>query len=202
MFGLKLMLTIIITLALVGVYLGSNPNVAGFFEKISDQMSFSDSTSRNIEFSLVTDKYTDMEFSVHASNFTIVGDTTASLKTGNLRAGNVSIYGFRGEGSVKNNTLILDGRMTKIELPEITVAVHETIKSSSTFTSLSAADLGVKELKIQNTSGTLVVRGAATQFSGDIEIVSPFGDFVFGDTFSLSGKASKISIPSAGISIG
>ena len=203
MFGLKIILTIIITLILVFTYLGTNPAVSGFFDSVGERFSSftGDNTARGVEFSLAADKYSNIEFSGRNVNFTISGDTNAMLKTGNLQTNKtLGIYGFSGSGSVAGSTLVLDGRMSKVELPEITVAVQETIKSNSTFTSLSAVNLAVKEMKIQNTSGTLVVRGTSTQFSGDIDIISPAGDFGFGSKFTLAGKASKITL-SNGISI-
>lgn len=205
MFDWKIILTIIIALGIVLTYLGSNPAVSGFFDSVRDRLPFSaDVTARNVEFTLTAGKYSDMEFSVNNANFTITGYSEATLKTGNLRTNKtLGIYGFRGSGSIRGNTLTLDGRMSKVELPEITVAIQETIKSNSTFTSLSITNLGVKEIKIENTSGTLTVRGTTTQFSGDVVVVAPLGDFFFANNtiFKLSGKANKVSIPSAGISI-
>ena len=204
----KIIVTIIVTLGLVMGYVGTNPAVSGFFDVVGDKFSAftGDSTPRNIEFGLGADKYSDLEFTAKVPiDFVVTGYTEASLKTGNLKTNKtVGIYGFKGTGSIKSNTLTLDGKMTKVELPEITVSVQETVKSTSTFTSLSAKNLSVKELKIEKTSGSLSVRGTSTQFSGDIDISSPIGDFDFfsgKSVLSVSGKASTISIPSAGISI-
>lgn len=206
MFGIKIILTVIITLALIAGFLGTNPAVSGFFDSVGGRLSsfLGDSTPRDIEFALVSDRYGDFSFSSANSNFTISGYSEAALKTGNLRTNKtLGVYGFRGSGSVAGNTVVLDGRMSKVELPEITIAVQETIKSNSTFTSMSISSLGLKELKIENTSGTLTVRGASTQFSGGITISSPSGNFGFYNSskFTLSGRASRISIPSAGILI-
>lgn len=205
MFEWKIVLTVIVTLGIIFAYLGSNPVVSGFFDSVGSKVSSLTgfSTQGNVEFSLAADKYGVIGFIAGNSNFTIVGETSAALKTGNLRTNKtLAVYGFHGTGSVNGNILMLDGKIAKVELPEIAVAVQETIKSNSTFTSLSAAGLKLGDLKIINTTGTLVVRGATTHFSGDIDIVSPVGDFYFANsTLSASGKAAKISL-SNGINIG
>ena len=205
MFEWKIIITIIVTLGLVMGYVGSNPTVSGFFDSVGGRFSslIGDNAQRNVEFSLDVDKYSDVEFSAkYPVDFLVTGYTEASLKTGNLKTNKtVGIYGFRGTGSVKGNTLALNGKMAKVELPEITVSVEETVESTSTFTGLSVKNLAVREIKIQQVSGTLSARGTTTQFSGDISIVSPMGDFDFGDSFKITGKAASISIPGAGISI-
>lgn len=205
MLGWKIIITVIITLGIILGFVGTNPTVVGFFDNVSDRFSFlsGDNSPRSIEFVLETDKYADLDFSAKETvDFAVTGYTEASLKTGNLKTNKtLRIYGFKGTGSVRGNSLSLDGKMAKVELPEITVSVQETVRSNSTFTSLSAKNLAVKEIKIEQAKGTLSVRGTTTQFSGDIAIISPKGDFELSGGLKLSGKASGISIPSAGISI-
>ncbi|MBI4174465.1 MAG: hypothetical protein HY517_02370, partial [Candidatus Aenigmarchaeota archaeon] len=171
----------------------------------SDRFSFftGNSAARGIDFTLETDRFADIDFkAAEPVDFVVTGYTEASLKTGNLKTNKtVGIIGFRGTGGIAGSTLWLDGRMSKVELPEITVSVQETVKANATFASLSAKNLAVKELKIPATTGTLTVRGSSTQFSGDIAVVSPEGDFEFAGGLKLAGKAASISIPSAGISI-
>lgn len=208
MFDWKLVVTIIIVMALVMVYLGSNPAVSGFFgtikEKFSSLTSFGSKQS-SIEFTLEADRYENMDFSAKTpTNITVVGSTTATLSTGTVKTNNtMTVYNFTGSGTIRGNELILNGKIGKIELPEITVAIQETISSNSTFTSMSADHLSTKDITIKGTSGTLTARGATTQFSGDIAISSPSGSFEFNRNvvFAVSGIASKISIPGAGINI-
>ena len=204
MFEWKIIVTVIATLGIVLAYVGSNPAVSGFFDTVGERVDFlNDNTPRNVEFSLVVDKYSDFDFSAKEPvDFMVTGYTEASLKTGNLKTNKtLGIYGFRGTGSIEGNVLKLDGKMAKVELPEITVSVQETVKSTSTFTGLTVKSLAVKEIKLQGVSGTLSSRGTTTQFKGDITVVSPMGDFDFGDAFSITGNATVISIHGAGISI-
>ena len=199
MFEWKIVLTVIVTLGIIFAYLGTNPTVSSFFDSVGNRVSSMTgfNPQGNVQFALTSDKYATINFNVADTNFTIVGDTSATLKTGNLRTNKTLVVsGFRGTGSVSGNVLKIDGKIAKVELPEIAVAVQETIDSNSTFTSLSAANLKLGELKIMNTTGTLIVRGTTTQFSGDIDIVAPVGDFGFytgNNIFTVSGKASNRS---------
>lgn len=205
MFELKIIVTVLVTLGLVMAYVGSNPTVSGFFDSVGGRFStlIGDTSQRSVEFSLHVDKYGDFDFTAKEPvDFMVTGYTDAALKTGNLRTNKtVGIYGFKGTGSLENHVLTLDGRMVKVELPEITVSVQETVKSTSTFTEMTAKNLAVKEIKLQGVSGTLTSRGSSTQFSGDMTITSPKGYFEFGDGLRINGTAAGISIPSAGISI-
>ncbi len=200
----KIVVTVLATLGIILGYVGTNPVVSGFFDTVGEKFSFfsADNAPRNVEFTLTADKYSDFEFTAKTPvDFVVTGYTEASLKTGNLKTNKtLGIYGFRGTGAVRGNVLTLDGKMAKVELPEITVSVQETVVSTSTFTAMSAKNLSLKQLSIQNTSGTLLVRGTSTDFTGDIDIGSPSGDFALEETFTLSGKAAGISL-SNGISI-
>lgn len=208
MFDWKIVVTIIIVMALAAGYVGTNPTVSGFFDAIGGKLSsLTGSSQSGVEFTLKTGNYANIEFSAkNPTNITVAGSTTATLSTGTIKTNkSMSIYNFTGSGSIRGNELILNGKIGKIELPEITVAVQETISSNSTFTSMSADYLTAKDITIKGTTGTLAARGATTQFSGDITITSPSGSFEFyknNVVFALSGSASRISIPSAGISIG
>ncbi len=204
MFELKIIITILVTLFLVAGFLGANESVGGFFDGIAEKLSFS--PSGNIDFSLVADNYSDFSFSSKGNiNISVDGETTAALRTGNLQTNKTLVLaGFRGTGSVAATFLNLDGKIAKIELPEITVAVQENLKANSNFKSFSATGLELKTLVIHGT-GSLTVKNTTTQFFGDIELTSPSGVFEInrnGRVFYISGKASKITIPSAGISIG
>ncbi|KHO47773.1 MAG: hypothetical protein QT00_C0002G0435 [archaeon GW2011_AR5] len=204
MFEWKIIITVLVTLGLVLTYVGTNPTVSGFFDSVSGRFgSIMGESQRNVEFSLDVDKYGDFDFSAKEPvDFLVTGYTEATLKTGNLKTNKtVGIYGFRGTGSVEGNVLALDGKMAKVELPEITVSVQETVKSASTFTELTAKNLAVKEIRLTGVTGTLTSRGSTTQFSGDLTIASPMGDFDFGNGLRINGSATGISIPSAGISI-
>ncbi len=206
MFELKIVITVIVAFLLLAGFLSSSPSVAGFFEYVNERIgSISGAaTSRDVDFSISTDSYGDVSFSaIDPVNFTIVGFTTAALKSGNLVTNkSLSVYNFQGTGSIQGNTLILDGRISKLELPEIAVAVQETIDSNSTFTNLAASGLEINEIKILSTSGTLDVRNASTRFTGDVYITAPKGYFEFNNSrFYINGKAAKIGIPSAGINI-
>ncbi|MEK6887946.1 MAG: hypothetical protein AABX14_03315 [Candidatus Aenigmatarchaeota archaeon] len=208
MFDWKIVVTVIIVMALAAGYVGTNPMVSGFFDTIGGKLSsLTGSGSKgSIEFTFNADKYPNIEFSAkNPTNITVIGNTTATLKSGTFSTKSMSIYNFTGSGSIRGNELILNGKIGKIELPEITIAVQETISSNSTFTSMSADYLTAKDITIKGTTGTLTARGATTQFSGDITITSPSGSFEFyknNAVFTLSGSASKITIPSAGINIG
>lgn len=204
MFELKIIITILVTLGLVMAYVGSNPTVSGFFDSVGGRFSsLAGESQRNVDFSLEIDRHPEFSFtSRDPADFLVTGYTEAELKTGNLKTNKtLGIYGFRGSGSVEGNKLVLDGKMAKVEMPEITVSVQETVKSTSTFTALSAKNLAVKEIKLQGVSGTLTSRGSTTSFNGSLDVISPMGEFEFGEKFRISGKASSISIPSAGISI-
>ncbi|HLD38845.1 MAG TPA: hypothetical protein VJB05_00865 [archaeon] len=207
MFDWKIVVTVIIVMALAAGYVGTNPMVSGFFDGVSGKLSsLTGSSQSGIEFTFNADKYPNIEFSAkNPTNITVIGATTATLKSGTFSTKSMSIYNFTGSGSIKGNELILNGKIGKIELPEITVAVQETISSNSTFTSMSADYLTAKDITVKGTTGTLTARGATTQFSGDITITSPSGRFEFyknSVVFTLSGSASKIAIPNAGINIG
>ncbi len=202
MFDWKIISSIIAALVVFVSYLGTSPAVSGFFDTIGERFSSlaGDTTTRDIEFTLVADKYSDIRFSAKLPvNVTLNGYGEAVLKTGTLKMNKtLGIYEFRGSGSVIDNTLTLDGKMSKLELPEIT-ASQDTIKLNSAFSSLSITNLAVKELKIVNTSGMLTVRGTSTQFTGNITIASPLGNFDFfvnNQTFALAGKAGKIQLSS------
>lgn len=204
MFELKVVLTIVITFIFLAAFLGTNETVQGFFGIVGDRFSFG-GTARNVAFTLSADNYTDLSFSAKSMvNITVDGDTTASLRTGNLQTNKtLSLYGFQGTGTIDQGALHLTGRIAKIELPEITVAVQESITSTSTFTSLSATNLELKELKIRGT-GYLTVQNTTTQFSGDVEFTEPAGTFTInknGTVFGVSGRAVKITIPGSGIVI-
>ena len=199
MFDLKIILTVIVTLAVILLYVGSNPALSSFFDSVNEKFSIvsGDNAQRDIGFSLASDKYQDIDFSNNGPlNFTISGYTTATLNTGNLVTNKtLGIYGFRGSGSTVGNRLVLEGKMSKVQLPEITVAVQETVKSDSIFTSFSVVNLDMKEYKLYNITGTLTARGTTTQFKGDITITSPRATFdVYNGnaTLMISGAASKI----------
>lgn len=207
MFDWKIVVTIIIVMAVAAGYVGTNPAVSGFFDTIGTKLSsFTGSPQSGVEFTLKTNSYADIDFSAKKpANITVIGNTTAILKSGTFSTKSMSIYDFTGSGSLRGNELILNGKIGKIELPEITVAVQETISSNSTFTSMSADYLTARDITIKGTAGTLTAKGATTQFSGDITITSPSGSFEFYKNdvaFALSGKSNKITIPSAGINIG
>ena len=197
MFDMKIILTVIITLGVILAYVGCNQALSSFFDSVNDKFSFGDSTQRDIDFSLTADKYQDLDFSNKGPlNITIAGYTTAALNTGNLVTNKtLGIYGFRGSGSTIGNRLTLDGKMSKIQLPEITVAVQETVALSSIFSSFSVENLDTDEYKLENVSGTLTARGATTQFSGDITITSPRATFdvnMDNTVLKISGAAGKI----------
>ncbi|HLC76765.1 MAG TPA: hypothetical protein VJH04_01030 [archaeon] len=199
MFDLKIIITIIATLGLLLGYLGTNPVVSGFFGSVGERFSFGDNTQRDIDFSLSSDKYVDVDFSDKGPlNITVNGYTTATLRTGNLVTNKtVGIYGFHGSGSTVGNRLTLEGKMSKVQLPEITVAVQETVKADSIFTSFEMENLDLGEYTLQNVSGTLVARGTTTQFTGDITIASPRGTFSVNEdntTLKITGKAGKITL--------
>ncbi len=201
MFDLKIILTVLITLGVLLAYVGTNPTLSGFFDSVNEKFSFGDSTQRDIDFSLTADKYRDIDFSNKGPlNVTVSGYTTATLKTGNLVTNKtLGVYGFSGSGSTMGNRLTLDGKMSKIQLPEITVAVQETVELTSIFTSFSVENLNIDEYKLENVSGTLTARGTTTQFSGDITIISPratFSVYMGNATLQVSGMAGKIVLSS------
>jgi len=204
MFELKVVATVVITLLLLVAVLGSNETVSNFFGSVSERFSFT--SPGGVSFSLDADNYSDMTFTGKKMvNVTVDGDTYASLNTGNLQTNKtLSVYGFRGTGSVHGTVLVLDGRISKVGLPEITVGVQETIKASSNFTGFSAVNLELTDLVVHGT-GLLTVGNTTTQFSGEIQITAPTGNFEInrnGRVFYVAGRASKITIPGSGIVIG
>lgn len=206
MFEKKIAITILVAFLLLAGFLSSSPAVSGFFQYFDERLGSlgGAATNRDVVFSLSVDKYPEIDFvSADPVNFTIDGLTTASLRSGNLNTNKtLSVYDFKGTGSVIGNSLRLSGRISKVALPEIAVAVQETIDSNSTFAGLTADGLDIKEIKISSTTGTLTVRNATTTFSGDVYITAPRGRFVFDNsTFSITGMAARISIPSAGINV-
>jgi len=203
MFELKIVITVVVTLLLLATFLGTNDVVSGFFGSVSEKFSFSE--SRDVQFTLTVDNYSDFSFTAkNMVNITVDGYTTATLKTGNLQTNKtLSVYGFRGTGDIAGGTLALNGKISKVELPEITVGVQETITSSSAFTSLSASNIELGSLTVR-ARGTLTVRNTTTQFSGDLVLAEPAGTFEInknGHIFYVSGRASKITIPSSGLVI-
>ena len=203
MFELKIVLTVVVTLLLLVAVLGSNETVSNFFGSISDRFSFTN--PRGMSFELTADNYSNMDFTgKNMVNISVDGDTSATLNTGNLRTNKtLSVYGFRGTGSVHGTSLALDGKISKVELPEITVGVQETVSASSNFTGFSAVNLELASLGV-NGNGVLTVKNTSTQFSGSIIIEAPSGMFEInrnGRVFHVVGRASKITIPSSGIVI-
>lgn len=197
MFDIKIILAVLITLGVLLVYVGTNPALSGFFDSLNEKFSFGESAQRDIDFSLSANKYHDIDFSNKGPlNFTISGYTTATLKTGNLVTNKtLGVYGFHGSGSTVGNRLTLQGKMSKVQLPEITVAVQETVDLTSIFNGFSVENLDLNEYKLDNVSGTLTARGTTTQFTGDITITSPRATFkVLMDnaTLQMYGTAGKI----------
>jgi hypothetical protein len=112
MFEPKIAITIVVAFILMIWFLSSNSTVTGFFGYMGDRLgSISPGAVRDIDLSVATDKYGDIHFVARDPiNFTVVGYTTATLKTGNLMTDkSLSIHGFTGRGSIINNTLLLDG---------------------------------------------------------------------------------------------
>ena len=200
-----MVITLAVTLLLLAAFLGTNDAVSGFFDSIGSRLSLP-SGSRNIDFTLTADNFSDMSFNAkNPVNLTIDGATNATLKSGNLQTNStLSVYGFRGTGSITGTTISLDGKISKVELPEIAVAVQETITSNSIFTGLSAVAIEMKTIKLHAT-GSITVRNSTIQYSGDVEITDPAGDLEINrnnHVFYMTGKASKITIPGSGVSIG
>ncbi|MCX6815463.1 MAG: hypothetical protein NT120_01245 [Candidatus Aenigmarchaeota archaeon] len=205
----KLVFIVIIILIVMAIFLGSNQNVSQFFSAVTDRLSavarIEAPVARNLNFTLTTDKNPEINFdSIRNITLEIQGDTEATLVEGNLNTSRlVKIINYRGYGTLAND-LNLDGYFEKLQMPEITATFgKENIKLHSVFTSIRIENLAVKDLKIANTTGYLAIRGAVTQFTGDIEIKDVLGTFdLDNNTFSLTGFAQKISIPNIGINIG
>ena len=199
---MKIVLTVVVTLLLLVALLGSNETVSSFFSSVGERFSFS--SPRGVSFDLTADNYSNMEFTGKNVNVTVDGNTQAAMNTGKLQTNKtLSVYGFRGTGSVHGTVLTLDGKIAKVSLPEITVGVQEIIKATSNFTGFSAVNLELESLVVHGT-GALTVGITTTQFSGEIQISSPSGTFEInrGSTLHVAGRASKIVIPGSGIVIG
>jgi len=209
MFNVKLIITIIAVLAILAGFLGTSPTLSNFFSAVQER--FFEATkleapiARNVEFTINVDHYPDVTFdSVRLINITINGTMTASLPEGRLNITQaIKLFNYKGSGTVSDN-LRLEGSFEWLELPDITAAFgKQQIKLESNFTSVEFKGLALKDLKVQNATGTLAVEGSITRFTGDIEMKEPLGVFIFvNKTLSITGVAQKIIIPSAGINIG
>src|SRR3989338_4779815 len=209
MFNIKLILTVIVVLAVLAGFLGTSPTLSNFFSAVQER--FFDATkleapvARNVGFTINVDRYPDVTFdSVRLINITINGTTTASLLEGRLNTTHaVTLFNYKGSGTISDK-LHLDGSFEWLELPDIIATFgKQQIKLESDFTSVEFKGLALKDLKVQNATGTLAVEGSITQFTGDIEMKEPLGVFIFADkALSITGAAQKIIIPSAGINIG
>lgn len=208
MFNMKVVATVFITLAILVAILSTSPQLGTFFQstkdKISDFLSPTESIERNISFSLKLQGYENITAAV--KNVNIFLDTkkfAAGIKDGTLDTrGSVNILGYNGLVSVSKNAIVLDGDFKKIELENASLTFAQgPIKSSSAFENLTIDNLTLKELK-SGSGGIVVVNGAETRFSKQIEISSPNGRFSFDGGLQATGKAARISIPEAKISIG
>ena len=208
MFNMKVVATIFITLAILVAILSASPQLGGFFQstkdKITDFLSPQENIERNISFSLTLQGYENI--TATAKNVNIFLNTkkfTASIKDGTLDTkGSLNVIGYNGLLSVAKNEIALEGDFRKIELENASLTFAQgPIKSSSAFENLVIDNLTLKELK-SGAGGIVVVNGAETRFSKQIEISSPNGRFSFDSGLQAIGKAAKISIPEAKISIG
>lgn len=205
---MKVVATVFITLAILVAILSTSPQLGTFFQsaqgKISDILSPPESIERNVSFSLKLQGYENI--TAAAKNVNILLNTkkfTANIKDGTLDTkGSVNILGYNGLVSVSKNDIVLDGDFKKIELENASLTFAQgPIKSSSSFENLTIDNLTLKELK-SGSGGTVVVNGAETRFSAGVQISSPNGRFSFDGGLQAAGKAARISIPEAKISIG
>lgn len=211
MFGLKIIVTIIITLIIVLGFLALNPTVAGFFENIFDRFSgiavFEfDTTQRNVLFSLDVNKFDNITVKTRRLiNITTAPDNLSILlKDGSIVPDKTFIvYGFRGHLSIKGNEINLDGKYDKFEyLDKSTSFDGGDIKAEGTYINLTIKDFALNELKLNNVTGKIVANEVKTIFSEvDIDIKSPLGKFVFNGGLKIDGSASKISIPNRNLVI-
>ncbi len=208
MFNMKIAATVFITLAILVVFLFTSPQVGGFFQSVKDRtadfLSPAENIERNISFSLSLNEYGDINATAKNVNMFLKADKfSASIKDGTLEAkGNVNILGYIGFVSARKNGIVLDGNFKKIELDDAALSfVQGPIKSSVVFERLAIDNLTLKELSSAS-GGLLNVSGTETKFAGKITVKSPQGSFSFDDGLFINGRAAKISIPEAKISIG
>ncbi len=202
MFLLKIVLTIVIVVFILVVVVGQNPTVSDFFNSVKGKLqipSFS-LEQRDINFELTADSYPDFEFSGSGANITLFGNINGTLTTGEIKANEMTIYGFSGTGSVKDGQVKLSGKIEKIKLPEITVNVQETLTMGSGFTRLVGEGIEMELLEIKDSSGTLKARKTDTAFTGNVTIRYPAGNLELGNGLKMVGEASKIQL-SNGITI-
>lgn len=212
MFNMKVAATIFITLAILVAILSASPQLGGFFQstkdKITDFLSPAENIERNISFSLtivsgiknitITSDAKDVNLNLRTSNF------TAQVKDANIVSkGRIQILGFSGSLSVNNRSIELDGSSKKVELEDTTVTFPQgAIKSKSLYDSLVIENLSIKEFIVPEGGGLTVDRKSGIVTDKEIKISHLLGKFEFTQRLEVSGKAAKISIPEAKISIG
>ncbi len=203
----KILATIMITLIILAVLLSSNPQIAGFFSKIFG--GFSDvietEETRNVQFSIFLGRYDKIAYdssrmvniSINAKRF----ETKIANVDVNATGKDISITNYRGKIEINGKNITLDGRFEALLLPGVASFPSSTIAISTEFNTAKLDNFGPKEL-VMNTTGLLVVGSSENRFNGTIKIESALGTFNLGNNLTISGRAKKISIPGAGISIG
>ena len=202
----RIFVAIIIALAIIAVILSSNPQVSEFFSNIFGKFSFEqEEEKRNIKFTLLLDSYEKISYissrpvniSMSAKQF----ETTIGEAFVNVTEKDVSVTNYKGKIEINGSNVDLEGSFEGLLIPGIASFSGGNIGVLTEFNNLQLENFGPKKLSI-NTTGTLVIGSSESRFNGTINIDSAIGNFTFGDKLNMIGKAKKISIPSAGISIG
>lgn len=208
MFSAKLVVTLFVTLAILVVFLFSSPQVGSFFTstggRITDFLSPQDNIERNVSFSLKLPIYEGVNATARNSNIFISSKIfSATVKDGALdTTGGAKILGYSGRISVTGDIINLDGQFKKIELKNTSLSFAQgPVDSSTFFDSVTIENLTLKEFK-SNTGGTIFVNGGEMRIEGAIEITSPQGNFSFDGGLTIAGRAAKIYMPEAKITIG
>ncbi|MEM7819339.1 MAG: hypothetical protein QXD48_00740 [Candidatus Aenigmatarchaeota archaeon] len=210
MFDWKIIVTSIVVLLIILVFISIDPTVSNFFNSVFDKVSglfrfeiFNE--GKNIKFYLNVSDYKPINFKTNIpTNITLQPiEFYAVLKDGSINTTKtIRIINFKGSGYI-GNTINLDGNFEKLEIGEIGSFSNSRIKADGTFSSVIIENIGLKNLKIENSTGSLIVNETEIAFSlKTIEIVSPFGQFSFSKGMSIDGFANKISIPEEKIILG
>ena len=204
----KIFIIPIVMLIIVAGYLFTNPSVSGFFDNVKDRFysitNLEPPVGKGVEFHAMLDNYEDITFDrASPVNISISGTTNATVQNNRINTqSDVAIVNYRGAGFISDN-LFLNGTFEKLVIQDVEFS-NGKIELTSNFSQLEIANMRLKIINMA-TTGLLNITNSSTQFSGRIEIMDPYGTFIFSKSpkiLSIDGVTQKISIPSIGLNVG
>lgn len=202
----KVIIALVVVLVVFLWFVGSSTSVTGFFGAVKDRAGFvtglipdlssTQSQEGDIEFMLALDEKPGADFELTESSieidgvtdialvngkFSLDGIVTSDAFTGRMKSGDS--LSFDGSGS-------LSGEGIEFEKERFTL---ESQARTASITNAHAQKLSL------DTSGEITFGSSLTTFSGSVEIRNFAGDIEVGERMVLSGTASRVIIPSAGI---